>query len=155
MVNYVSQERLLWGPVSDAVSSSQANKALIPRNPVPFADDADYKILRNDWPYGCDPGIHHLVVWMKTRVPVNPEDGSLVESSREMIDAFVRDKFAQRLLDLGQGKDQVQWFKNWTALQSVAALEHFHVLVRDVSEDMLVSWTGETASKREQVQKSV
>ena len=143
MVNYVSQERLHWGPTASGVP---------PRNPVNFADEADYKILLNDWPYGCDGGIYHLVVWMKTKLPVNPKDGSLVEESRQIIEKFVDRVFRKPLEGNGDGeRDKVLWFKNWTALQSVAALEHFHVLVRDVGEDQLVQWTGETEGRREKV----
>ena len=166
MVNYVCQERLHWGGQAvknaeeeeeeeeeEEASSLSVNKSLlvVPRDPVPFADREDYKILRNDWPYGCDPGIHHLVVWMKTKIPVDLEDGRLTESSKAMIDAFVEKVFVEPLFRMYKRKDQVLWFKNWTALQSVAALEHFHVLVRDVSDEMLELWTGETGGKREQV----
>ena len=149
MVNYISQERLHWGQAVSSGASLSDSKSPAPRNPVPFADGEDYKILCNDWPYGCDPGIHHLVVWMKTKIPVNPDDGRLTESSKAMIDAFVVKVFVEPLYQVHERKDQVLWFKNWTALQSVAALEHFHVLVRDVSNEMLIFWTGETDSRRE------
>lgn len=64
-----------------------------------------------------------------------------------MIDAFVKRTFVERLEKEGipDAEDRVQWFKNWTALQSVRALEHVHVLLRDVSEELIVEWTGETA----------
>ena len=155
MVNYISQRRLQWGPTIDEKGSPVVNENLVPRNMAPFADDADYKILRNDWPYGCDPGIHHLVVWMKTKVPVKSEDGNLTPESAALIEEFVRRKFEMPLThdwrQDGQQSNRVLWFKNWTALQSVAALEHFHVLVRDVSDEMLFSWTGEVGSKREEL----
>ena len=153
MVNYIAQERLHWGPTMSKDGSPLVNKTLVPKNPAPFADSADYKILRNDWPYGCEPGIHHLVVWMKTRVPVRPEDGSLIPESSALIDGFVKKTFVDPLTrdekERGAASDRVAWFKNWTALQSVAALEHFHVLVRNVSNEMLIEWTGEVASRRE------
>lgn len=44
-------------------------------------------------------------------------------------------------------EDRVLWFKNWAALQSVSALEHFHVMVRDVSESLLESWIGKDHMK--------
>ncbi|MCJ1378830.1 hypothetical protein MMC17_001929 [Xylographa soralifera] len=154
MVNYISQERLHWGQAVNSGTSLSLNKSLVPRHPVPFADSADYKILCNDWPYGCDPGIRHLVVWMKTRIPVSPDDGRLTESSKAMIDDFVVKVFVGPLFHMYKRKDQVLWFKNWTALQSVAALEHFHVLLRDVSEEMLIFWTGETGGRREKVASS-
>ena len=144
MVNYIAQERLRWGPMMDTKGVSVANPDLVPKNAAPFADEADYKILRNDWPYGCDPGIHHLVVWMKTKVPVKPENGSLTPESREIIQSFVDKTFVQPLARTNGGKPQHQvlWFKDWTALQSVTALEHFHVMVRDVSDEQLIAWTG-------------
>ena len=87
---------------------------------------------------------------MKTKVPVNPEDGSLIPESTALIDGFVNDVFVKPLIEKGRGEDQVLWFKNWTSLQSVTALEHFHVLVRDVSDEILIGWTGEVESKREE-----
>ena len=125
-------------------------------DPAPFASGDDYKILRNDWPYGFTPNITHLVVWLKTPFAVN-EDGNLVPESRALIEEFVNRVFRQRLereeVSLEEVRkekdpikgDQVVWFKNWTALQSVGALEHFHVLVRNVHEDVLWEWTGEEA----------
>jgi hypothetical protein len=38
--------------------------------------------------------------------------------------------------------DRVMWFKNWVQLQSVRALEHVHVLVKDVTREDLEFWTG-------------
>lgn len=62
-----------------------------------------------------------------------------------MIDTFVNATFVQRLAKESHpdaAEDRVLWFKNWAALQSVAALEHFHVMVRDASEDTLKDWIG-------------
>ena len=38
---------------------------------------------------------------------------------------------------------RVLWCKNWTALQSVRTLEHIHVLVKDVPDEIIVEWTGD------------
>ena len=84
---------------------------------------------------------------MKTPIPVNPEDGGLISESKDLIQSFVDRQFVQRLKrepGVQDVEDRILWFKNWTALQSVGALEHFHVMVRDVSEDLLVEWTGES-----------
>ena len=35
------------------------------------------------------------------------------------------------------------YFKNWVALQSVRALEHVHVLVKDVDPVLIEEWTKE------------
>lgn len=113
------------------------------RNPVPFADPTDYKILFNDWPYGTTPDITHLVVWLKTPFRVYPRDGSLTPESREDIERFVHETFVRRLEKLGGADDRVLWFKNTTDLQSVRALEHFHLFVRGVDRSILLEWTGE------------
>ena len=115
-------------------------------DPTPFASPKDYNILRNDWPYGLSPGIVHLIVWLKTRIPVVPPEGYLTPESRTMIDDFVQKTFVQPLKDIGQGNDQVQWFKNWVSLQSVPGLDHVHVLVRDVPDDIIEKWAANAHS---------
>lgn len=111
-------------------------------NPIPFADPSDYKILRNDWPYGLAPGIVHLVVWLRTPVPVKEDGGDLTEESRGLIEGFVKRVFVGRLEREGfdGAEGQVLWFKNWSALQSVRSLEHVHILVRDVPDHILEEW---------------
>lgn len=118
------------------------------KNPRPFADPEDYRILRNDWPYGLEPGISHLVVWLRTPFAVKSEEGHLTDESRELIEKFVRKTFVNRLAeDVARFPDpesHVLWFKNWVGLQSVRALEHVHILVRDVPEEILYEWSGES-----------
>ncbi|RAK77608.1 GIG1 family protein [Aspergillus fijiensis CBS 313.89] len=175
ITNYICQERLHWAlPDTSTITATitttttnnynNSNKPgptptaadsgpVFPyNNPTPFADPADYKILRNDWPYGLGPGITHLVVWLRTPVAVNPDDGDLTPESRALIEGFVLRTFVGRLAAEQRGgaglfpdspRDHVLWFKNWTALQSVRSLEHIHVLVRDVPETILLEWTGE------------
>jgi diadenosine tetraphosphate (Ap4A) HIT family hydrolase len=73
------------------------------------------------------------------------EDGSLTSESRARIETFVSATFVQRLareVHADAPEDRVLWFKNWAALQSVSALEHFHVMVRDASEQALSEWIG-------------
>ncbi|PKX90510.1 GIG1 family protein [Aspergillus novofumigatus IBT 16806] len=134
-LNYICQERLSWDVQDSKVVS---------RNPIPLASPSDYCIRFNDWPYGVAPGIRHLVVWLKTPFPLQ-EDGSLASESRARIETFVSATFAQRLAREDHAdapEDRVLWFKNWAALQSVSALEHFHVMVRDASEQALGEWIG-------------
>ena len=59
------------------------------------------------------------------------------------IDKFVDQTFREPLALTGASENRVLWFKNWTTLQSVRALEHFHVMVKDVDEKLLRQWTGE------------
>lgn len=112
-----------------------------PSSPAPFADPADYRVLLNDWPYGMEPGITHIVVWTRTPIAVDDDRGDLLPTSRAQVEDFVRRYFVEALGP--GGEDRVLWFKNWVALQSVRALEHVHVLVRDVDGDQLERWTGE------------
>lgn len=138
ITNYLCQERLNWEPLP-AVNDDSSSQFDF-RNAVPFADPADYKILLNDWPYGLDLGITHLVVWLKTPISVDEATGDLTASSRELIDSFVATTFIRRL---GGSNGRVLWCKNWAKLQSVRSVEHFHVFVKDIPEDVLREWTSE------------
>jgi len=107
----------------------------------------DVKILINDWPYGLARGITHLVVWTKTPIPVGA-NGDLTAESRERIDEFVQWVFGSV-----HDKENIMWFKNWRSLQSIPSVEHFHVLVRSASEDMLRAWLeGPWGSKGQRVE---
>ncbi|KAL9636413.1 MAG: hypothetical protein Q9164_002833 [Protoblastenia rupestris] len=140
MTNFVCKERLHWTPLPSSIAAS--DPVFECKNERPFASPADYKILRNDWPYGLATGITHLVVWLKTRISVQQPEGFLLPESTELIQGFVQKTFIDRLAKEGiDTEDRVQWFKNWVGLQSVRGLDHFHVLVRDVPETMVEEWT--------------
>ncbi|EJP69230.1 N-acetylglucosamine-induced protein 1 [Beauveria bassiana] len=132
MTDYLMKNRLpsAWG-----------QPPFTPASTVPMADASDYAILLNDWPYALAPGITHVIVWTRTRIPADDDRGDMLPESRRLVGDFVRRTFADALGP--GGEDRVLWFKNWVALQSVRALEHFHVLVKDVDHDMLEKWTGE------------
>ena len=117
----------------------------MPQDHTPFGDSADYRILRNDWPYATPPDIAHLVVWLKTGFAVSKPEGHLLPESRAQIESFVNRTFAEPLKAIykDDGEDRVLWFKNWSTLQSVEALEHFHCFVRGAGEELLGEWTGE------------
>ncbi|KAK5257088.1 hypothetical protein LTR16_001650 [Cryomyces antarcticus] len=140
--NYILQKRLHWTPLPSADPST--GPAFTYNNPTPFADPADYKILRNDWPYGLAPGIVHLCVWTKTPISTRPEDGDVTPQSRELIEFFVERTFTRRLEEVEgtKAEDRVLWFKNWTSLQSVRGIDHVHVLLRDAPEQLLKQWMG-------------
>lgn len=91
-----------------------------------FADD--YVILYNDWPYGVDERIVHLVVWTKFELPVDSDSqiGDMTAETREMVDRFVGQTFVGTC-----GRKNVIWFKNWSSLKSIHAVEHFHVMLFD------------------------
>jgi Protein of unknown function (DUF3605) len=133
-------KRLQWTPLS--TSNPATGPQFEVQNPAPFADERDFKILPNDWPYGMEPGILHIVVWLKNRLEAEPGRGDMTPKTRGQVEEFVEKRFVERVEGLTGTREKVQWFKNWTALQSVPGLEHVHVLVRDVPEEIVLEWTG-------------
>ena len=127
------------------VQPKDKGSGLEPKDHTPFANTADYKILRNDWPYATPSDISHLVIWLKTPFAVSKTEGHLLPEGRAQIEAFVERTFAKPLeVKYGtSGLDRVLWFKNWSALQSVGSLEHFHCFVKGAEEELLQEWTGE------------
>lgn len=121
MTNFLLQHRLpkSWGTIP-----------FTPASEIPFKDPSDYIILVNDWPYGLTSDITHFVVWTRTIIPTDPGTGDVTPESRRLIVEFVKAHFSDKLGP--GGEERVMWFKNWVALQSVRALEHIHVLVKDV-----------------------
>ena len=130
MTNYLLAHRLpkAWG-----------RPPFQPASSIPFDDPSDYRVLLNDWPYGFQPGITHIVVWSRTPIATDPETGDMTAESRKIVGDFVKRFFVDRLGP--GGEDRVMWFKNWVALQSVRALEHIHVMVRDVDDGQIAEWT--------------
>ncbi|KAF3051419.1 hypothetical protein E8E11_006878 [Didymella keratinophila] len=131
---YLLSQRLFWEPLDDASGAMAFNV----RNVVPFADPEDFTILRNDWPYGHEEGIRHICVWLKQRLPVD-ERGALSDEGRRMVEEFVEKEFRVKAKET-ERDSKVLWFKNTTNLQSVRSLEHLHVLVRRVDQEVLKHW---------------
>jgi hypothetical protein len=84
IMNFVLTQRLRW----------DGSTAPIGR-PFEFGDDI--KVLYNDWPYGIDERIVHLVVWTKFELEEDPDTGDLTDKARAEIDEYVRETFASRL----------------------------------------------------------
>jgi hypothetical protein len=150
IMNFVMRERLnwTWRPPreEERLEDTTVMERYIERvSKIPFADPSDYKILLNDWPYGWEPGLRHIVVWLKPRIPTDPKTGDLTPESRALIEGFVQKTFVEPLRASGFPGDSVQWFKNWPSIQSVRALEHFHVIVKDVPDEYLYQLTGHKA----------
>ena len=57
----------------------------------------DIKILYNDWPYGVDEKIVHLVVWTKFDLEDDPATDDLTPKARKEIDDFVDQTFRSRV----------------------------------------------------------
>lgn len=83
--NFVLQNRLRW---TDQVA-----------NGAPFQCPQDWQILCNDWPYGFEPGIVHLLVWTKFSIPEHPITGDVTPEGRKMVDDFVAKAFGQVIGD--------------------------------------------------------
>ncbi|KAH8157298.1 hypothetical protein CIB48_g10954 [Xylaria polymorpha] len=98
----------------------------------PFESEQDIKILWNDWPYGLDKKIVHIVVWTKFDLEDDPATDDLTEKARAEIDAFVLKTFGSRYI----------WFKNWRSLKSVQAVEHFHVMLYDPDPTFIAEVTN-------------
>ncbi|RFU25663.1 hypothetical protein B7463_g10683, partial [Scytalidium lignicola] len=124
-LEYIWNLKLKYGSVMEFVLSERL-KWEIPfkAEAAPFKSQNDLKILYNDWPYGIDPKIVHLVVWTKFELLDDPLTDDLTDEARREIDEYVDETFSKRV-----GKENVIWFKNWKSLKSVHAVEHFHVML--------------------------
>ncbi|KAB5580018.1 hypothetical protein GE09DRAFT_1212482 [Coniochaeta sp. 2T2.1] len=114
VLNFVLTHRLQW------------EAPVVPKGKGLFEDEGDWKVLWNDWPYGIDERIVHLVVWTKFELRDDPVTGELEEGVKGEIEGFVEGTFCGRG---GVGRDQVIWFKNWASLKSIHSVEHFHVML--------------------------
>jgi hypothetical protein len=143
ITNFVVQERLAWTPrdVDQPVSAHSFTH----HSSVPFADRRDYAILLNDWPYGFESGIKHILVWSRTPIAVDDVRGDVTAESKRIIEEFVERQFVCALakeegISLEEARQKVMWFKNWVSLQSVRGVDHVHVLVKDARESLLEQW---------------
>lgn len=65
----------------------------------------------------------------------------MTPESKALVDGYVTRTFVQRMRQHGAAEDSVIYFKNVAQLQSVGALEHFHVLLRGAKKELLDEWT--------------
>lgn len=63
---------------------------------APFENERDLKVMWNDWPYGVDPRIVHLVVWTKFAFEDDAVTGDLTDRQRMQIDRYVEREFRVR-----------------------------------------------------------
>lgn len=80
VMNFVLDHRLHW------------SQPLVPKGKA-FEVEDDVKVLWNDWPYGIDARIVHLVVWTKFVLDDDPATDDLTGEMRDMIEDFVRERF--------------------------------------------------------------
>ncbi|KAF2708176.1 hypothetical protein K504DRAFT_534817 [Pleomassaria siparia CBS 279.74] len=123
ILNFIVNERLQW-------------KTMVPKG-RPFEFDEDIKILHNDWPYGIDEKIVHLVIWTKFKLIDDPATDDLAPEARREIDEYVQKTFHTNVKP-----DNLVWFKNWTSIKSVHAVEHFHVMLYDADAEFITAITN-------------
>ena len=92
-----------YGSVMEFVLSKRLGwKEPIQAEGRPFEKESDIKILYNDWPYGIDEKIVHLVIWTKFELEDDPLTDDLTEKARREIDEFVDETFSRKV-----GKENV------------------------------------------------
>jgi Protein of unknown function (DUF3605) len=62
-----------------------------------FKSRNDISIKWNDWPYGINEKIVHLVVWTKFDLAEDPVTTDLTDEARGEIDAYVKEVFGRRV----------------------------------------------------------
>jgi hypothetical protein len=130
IAEFVRRERLRW------------EYPIIARDTALFNHPDDFKIIRNDWPYGVAKGITHLVIWSKVSIPIDPDTSLPTAESTATIENFLRQVFGKRLgTDFGE---KLLWFKQKAEWQSVKSLDHIHVMVRGIAECEIDALTGTT-----------
>lgn len=137
------QERLAWKPKD--VDQPVTAHSFTHHSSVPFEDSRDYAILLNDWPYGFEPGIKHILVWSRTPIAVDATRGDVTAESKRIIEEFVERQFVHTLagdagISVDDARKRVMWFKNWVSLQSVRGVDHVHILVKEAPETLLERW---------------
>lgn len=126
VLHFIQHERLQWSTIN-------------PSGAAPFQNPSDYKIRYNDWPYGIDLDIVHLVVWTKFELQEDQNNGDLTAQARSEVEEFVNQTFCA---EDGVSRDSLAWFRNWSSLKSVRALEHVHVMLYKPNADFLRRITG-------------
>ena len=141
VMNFVLNQRLQW------------TMPIAPKGKPFECPEHDIKTLWNDWPYGLDKRIVHIVVWTKFDLEEDPQTLDLTNVARKDINDYVDKVFGSRMpkenvscaaacsslvacliLHLSMPltvTGQYIWFKNWSSLKSVHAVEHFHVMLFD------------------------
>lgn len=105
----------------------------------------DIQILYNDWPYGIDKSIVHLVVWTKFAIEVDPVTTDMTPESRKHVNDWVEKTFRSQV-------PHVIWFRNWSALKSVHTVEHFHVMLHNPDVEFIRRITGNDVPMSEKVE---
>lgn len=106
-----------------------------------FTNASDLKVVQNDFPYYFEDDVAHLCVWTKKRIESDPNSalGDLSPASRAIIERYVCKTFVD---GLGIPRENLVWFRNWEALQSVREISHVHVVVKGMTAEQFLSVVG-------------
>lgn len=122
---------LQWVPndLDPRTDSQEAMKLIAYKDERPFADAEDVKIIWNDFPYYYAEPVAHVCVWVKFPMPEDPNSsiGDIDTQMKYTIERYIWGTFCDKL---GIDRNDLVWWKNYTALQSIRVLPHVHVAVR-------------------------
>ncbi|KAM9906279.1 hypothetical protein OXX69_006863 [Metschnikowia pulcherrima] len=106
-----------------------------------FTNADDLKIIKNDFPYFFEDNVAHLCVWTKQPIVSDKSTalGDISKETRSVIDKYVYKTFVEKA---GIPRDNLVWFRNWEALQSVREISHIHVLIKDASNEQIEALIG-------------
>jgi hypothetical protein len=108
---YNFQLKKQYGSVMEFVLSQRLGWTLpIVAEGRPFEREGDVKILWNDWPYGIDEKIVHLVVWTKFELEDDPATDDLTAKARGEINEYVDEVFGKKV-----GKENVSFNRHSSA----------------------------------------
>lgn len=101
-----------------------------------FTHKDDLKIVPNHFPYYFEDDVMHMCVWTKLRIEPDETSpiGDISPATREIIEKYVCKTFVD---GMGIDRENLVWFRNWEALQSVKTISHLHVLVKGMTETQI------------------
>lgn len=127
---------LQWCDETEISGLSDSEVTIRRSNGGLFENADDLKIIHNDFPYYLEDNITHLCVWSKQPIKSDPSSvlGDISPETRAIVEKYVCDKFVTQL---GIPREDLVWFRNWEALQSVKEISHIHVLIRNMTSEQL------------------
>lgn len=96
-MNFIQNEKLKWP--SPIVAKGKA-----------FEYEEDICVQFNDWPYGIEKEVVHLVVWTKFPLEEAGNAGDLSDAERRRIDKFVDQRFRKPLGAENVSNDEAKSF---------------------------------------------
>ncbi|TID12951.1 hypothetical protein CANINC_005050 [Pichia inconspicua] len=110
------------------MTPEEAVKLIKPEDTRPFCNPHDVCITLNDFPYYIAGKTLHMLVWVKFPMDPDPNSpiGDIDNSMKDIIEQYVRATFVKHA---GVNRDDLIWWKNYAAIQSIKTIPHVHVLV--------------------------